>query len=664
MADSDFERIIENFKDIYKDIPLSSKRDIITTTLRNLVNPQLPDFILTNQIPLAANILRLIIEEKIIGLNFILSILVTFTQNRIGLFLIGMAFRMGANPNVYYPYQGYGNLHLLCILSLRKGELTDYYFRYIVMLLRKFGSNINYPAINLKKFDTSDLDMQYVERVAKESPDAKDMNISVQDFIREQGKLPDEDYIDFLDTIDQQMLIDFTIAYGEVELFDRLAEQEFFKEIFGRGEESNNALLSLFYNLSTAHSTAIVNQITNKIIPNINEATINSQRIPIYTAVTSCDKDMFKLLAQKGSDIKYVSITQLIANYKRYKGLDLEIYKNNFHMLLDAINIGADIDIYQFDLFTSTADYQEIEALKKAYDTPKWKKLCAVVKDDEPRQDIKQIAFELNLDYNQSETQICNKLKQISLLDKNQFLESAIKRQEDRISTELADIDNFIPGSKVPKSRCSKKSTIIKNPYAYNDSRMAFYRDPEDGEIWCFTSDTFTNLIATKINPYTGKRLPDKFIETLKAQVNILKDLGVFNFNHSIKDTLKEFFERSTINNKKTDYAYNTVVKCLSLYGLSEERFNALDEVSLGETILNEICNVKLNFFDKLTPKHRVILTSRVIYSISKTLDNPAEFYQTITRAVVGNMDETIYEDEDQKEQENRALEDYLSLLE
>lgn len=169
MADSDFERIIENFKDIYKDIPLSSKRDIITTTLRNLVNPQLPDVILTNQIPLAANILRLIIEEKIIGLNFILSILVTFTQNRVGLFLIGMAFRMGANPNVYYPYQGYGNLHLLCILSLRKGELTDYYFRYIIMLLRKFGSNINYPAINLKKFDTSDLDMQYVESSKRKS---------------------------------------------------------------------------------------------------------------------------------------------------------------------------------------------------------------------------------------------------------------------------------------------------------------------------------------------------------------------------------------------------------------------------------------------------------------------------------------------------------------
>jgi len=675
MAD-DYERILEIFKETFTDIPLDTIRSNLTSIIQKLVYEPLENNILTEKYSIASNFIKLIIEKKLIDINYLLSSLIQFTRNYVGLFLIGMVIRLGANPNVYYHYPQYGNIHILCILSLRSLEFTDPYFRHIIQLLKELGSNIDYPAINLKNYDNSDLDIGYVEQVTRESRKWRDPGFNVKEFIQEQGKLPDEELKEYLETVSDDQLINFVIASDNKNLFLKVSELEFFKENI---LVNNEAILQLFLNFSTANSLTIVNEITNKVFPNIDNLLINTQTIPIYASVISMDYGLFSLLAKKGTLIKYISITQLIAQYKDYKKKGYKLYENNFKMLLEAVNIGSDIDLYQFDLLTSvySADYKDIEAIKKAYSNPKWKKLCAVIKNDdqEARPEIKQIAFELNLDFNQNEKFICNKLKQISLMDKNQYLEAAVDRQEDRITAELSSTLDFSYEGKPARSRCSSKSMIIKNPYAYNDTRMAFYKD-EEGEIWCFTSDTFSNLIYTRKNHYTGKNLPDKFIETLKAQVNILRNLGLFLFDNTIKDTLKDYFERSTINNKKTDYSYNTVVKCLSLYGLSEEKLNSLSEISLGETILNEICDVKINFLDLLTPKHQVILTTRVIYSLSKKLKNPAEFYETIGRAIIGDVsyeDEEFNEEGDLPEQENdnygskdedESIEEYLSLLE
>ena len=639
MSDLVYEQLMDAFKEVFSDIPLEAKKEIMETIIKKLVSVPLENLAPTNQFSLASNMIKLIIEDKIINPNEILTYLVKHTENYIGLLLIGMVFRKGSNPNIYVNAGGYGNVHLLCFLSLRRNDVIDVYFRNICMLLRSLGSNINYPAFNLKQNDTSNLDINYVEKIANQIKGKDDSNMTVNDFIRAQGKLPDEEEEEYINSIEFDLLIRYSLAKSDPDLFLAIVEKDDeFKDVFLKGKNSRFYILKLFLDISTADALSIANEITDKIIPKLDKILIYSQTLPLYTAVVSSDKDLFKLLISKGSSIKYLSITALIANYKKYKDRENSIYKNNFWMLIDAINIGADIDKYQFEFFTSSAEYKEILELEKAFQTPKWKKLCSII-TEKPNQEIKQIAFELNLDYNASKEAICNKLKQISLIDKNQFIESAIKRQEDRMSAELSTVLDFPKGTLPPKARCSLKSSILNNPYAYNDTRMAFYRDPEDDEVWCFTSDTFSNLLYSKINPYTGKKLPDKFLQTIKAQTNILRELGVFNFNNNIKDTLKEYFDRSVINNKKTDFAYNTVVKCLSLYGLSEERLNSLNSFILDETILNQICDIKLTFFDMLTPKHQVILTSRILYSISKSLKNPGDFYRSISRAALGNYE-------------------------
>jgi len=255
-----------------------------------------------------------------------------------------------------------------------------------------------------------------------------------------------------------------------------------------------------------------------------------------------------------------------------------------------------------------------------------------------------------------SEEKICNKLKQISLIDKMEYFESAVKRQEERVASDVAGNEEYLGSKEISKPRCNSKTTVIKNPYAYNDARMAFYKDPKDGEIWCFTSDTFTSLISSQINPYNGNPLPIKFVETLKAQVNILKELGVFDTSINIKDALKDIYERSVINNVKTDYAYNTVIKCLSLYGVSEERFSTLKTITQEDTILRDICGVNLKHFEILSPRHRIITTARVVYSLSKNKEtDPSELYKQIAQAIVGY--------EELSPLENRDYSQYINMI-
>jgi hypothetical protein len=653
----DSDSIIENISDYFKEIttnqPLVAKKEYMENIIKSVVDVELAPDVINEIFPQVANFIKMVIDERIMNANFILLWLVKHTSNYIGLYLIGLVVRKGANPNIYFP-TGSQNLHILCALAIRE-EGVDFYFRHICMLLRTLGSNIEYPAYNLRDRDTNELDINYVQKLSGEGE--IDLAITVNDFVRNQSKIPDEDLKDYINSVEDDMLAYFTIATDEVYLFQELLNLDFFKE---RMNSDIKATIKLFFDISTASALNIANQIVTSKLSYANSE-FNNQKIPILVSVYALDEEMFNLMASKGAEIKYLSITNLIANYKKYKNKEIKLYKNASKMLLDAINIGADIDLYQFEMFTTAADYQEIDDLKKAYEVPKWKKLCAV-QSDEPRQEIKQIAFELNLNYNMTEEKICNKLKQISYLDQRQFLESAMERQQDRITAEVSQSDDYTGFRKPQKSKCSNKSMAIRNPYAYNDGRMAFYQDPDDDEIYCFTSDTFSNLIATRKNPYNGKPLPEKFIETMKAQINVLRDLGLFDFNHSMKDTLREYFDRHKISNKKTDYAYNTVVKCLSLYGLSEDKFNSLSSATLENIIINEICGVKVNFFDVLTPKHQVILTSRIVYSMSKKNQEAEQIYQEIARITIGESPENI--EQEQNDNEDDALNEYMRMLE
>ena len=166
---------------------------------------------------------------------------------------------------------------------------------------------------------------------------------------------------------------------------------------------------------------------------------------------------------------------------------------------------------------------------------------------------------------------------------------------------------------------------------------MAFYRSSDDDEVYCFTSDIFSELISSGVNPYNGEKLPINFMNTIRSQLNILAELDIYNDDTDVKDGYNEIFEKSVINNKKTEYAYNTTVTALENSGISKLRFETLSLLTQKDTILSQICNVNVDHFELLTPTHRRLTVGRVIYSLAKNkeiYDKPSELFDEIASAL------------------------------
>jgi len=641
---------------------------------------------LSNAFSVFSNYLRLIMRRKLLNPNYVMSSIIKWARpNSISLFLLGMVIREGANPNVYLNYPGKGNLHVLVWMAAVRGP-ADPMYQYMATVLRMLGSDIYRPALRFEG-DSSDVDVRVLEQAFEDTGTDDSYyyraGMNVNDYVAQNGYIFEKTVTSFLNSMSDEWLLDVLVAADDVVRFNSITSDDAKKnewKYISSVLDNPISLTRFIIDLSTASAENIVTTMDVKRYPLLAE-TINGQSIPLFAASASCDQDMFNLFIRKGSSIKYITINAIISFYKIFRGREIKLADNCFNMLNDAVKIGADIDQYQFEFFVSVADYGEIEKIRNSFQTPKWKKLCSVKKNvySDGRPELRQIAFNLNLDYSMDDEKICNKLEQIANVGVDQYFESAIRRQEERVALDVEGPTAFLSsGVGKVKSRCSAKSMVLKNPYAYNDARMAFYKDPKDGEVYCFTSDTFDSLISTRINYYNGQKLPQKFLSTIKSQLSTLKEIGVYETNENIKDSLKEVYSRSVINNKKTDLQYNTVMKVLGMYGVSQERFESLRSETLKDTILTDIAGVRLINFDVMPMVLKQRTTTRVLYSLAKN-DTPVsrldgqisddlgkDLFILIARAISGDAPNLLeyldyVENPDNYDEEgNKLPEDYM----
>lgn len=604
---------------------------------------------LSNAFSIFSNYLRLILRRKLVNPNFVMSSIIKWARpNHIGLLLLGMVIREGANPNVYLTYPEKGNLHVLAWMSVARGQ-ADTMYQYMATVLRLLGSNIYSPAVRFEG-DSSDMDVRLLEQSFEDTgtDDAYyyRAGLNVADYVAQNGYVFEKTVTSFLNSMDDEWLLDTLIATDDVARFNSVTsddatrnEWKYVTSIL----ENPVSLTRFIIDLSIASAENIAAAMDVKKYPLLSD-TINGESIPLFACTASCDRDLFNLFIRKGSSVKYSSINSIITFYKIFRNNEIKLYESCFHMLNDAVKIGADIDLYQLNFFVSAADYSDIEKIRESYQVPKWKKLCSVRKktfSTEARPELRQISFNLNLDYAMDDAKICSKLEQIAQVGTEQYYESAVRRQEERVAIETEGPTSFLPsqfgsseigeGGDIDiiesavgkiKSRCSAKSMALRNPYAYNDARLAFYKDPKNGEVYCFTSDVFNSLISTRMNPYTNEKLPQKFLATIKAQLATLKEIGVYETNQDIRDSLKDVYSRSKIDNVKTDRQYNTVIEVLTHYGVSRDRFESLRSETLKDTILKDIAGVNLTNFGLLPMVLKQRTTTRILYSLAKS-DTP-----------------------------------------
>ena len=287
----------------------------------------------------------------------------------------------------------------------------------------------------------------------------------------------------------------------------------------------------------------------------------------VYLSINGQNYDVFQHVLDKGGEMDYLSMTELICRYN-LSAKDNILRETYGRMISYAIRSGAKIDSRQLQVLSLEGTVDLVEGIRENYRNPEWKKLCKKtgVKDSFSSKRLRQIAFDLNIDFGLSTGEICDKLEKISNIDRLTYFNTSMERQKERIARTLMEAGDVREGDSLERFRCNVKASVINNPYAYNDGRVSFYTD--GGELWCFTSDLFDSLIATEINPYTNKKLPDSFLETIKSQVNILEFLGLKKSKdqRSIDESLKEVFDtKNEVSNRYSDDIYNSFVNMMAI---------------------------------------------------------------------------------------------------
>ena len=325
--------------------------------------------------------------------------------------------------------------------------------------------------------------------------------------------------------------------------------------------------------------------------------TLGNMELSVYMAINSQNVEIFKILLDKGCECNYLCMSELICRYNKASSVSDSILVRNFGEMLEyAVLTGAEIDNYQIQYLMIEGTAKLLENIRNNYAEPKWKKLCNISRTGDKTQfvtkKLRQLAFNLNLDFSMSPTQICEKLEEINNMDRMDYVKKSIERQEERLVKNLVEAGKVREGESLERIKCNFRSRVVNNPYAYNDARMAFYREESTGEIWCFTSDLFKTMIDSGKNPYNNNPLPLVFKETIKTQYNLLKilDLNHSKDSKSIEDSLKDTFEVGReISNSHSENMYVSAVNLFRLY-------TGDSEVDFREKSLNRKTLILKNF--------------------------------------------------------------------
>ena len=164
----------------------------------------------------------------------------------------------------------------------------------------------------------------------------------------------------------------------------------------------------------------------------------------VYFAIISENLEYFKIIIDKGAECDYLCITELISRHNEASQKKDKILVKIFgDMIEHAISSGSEIDNHQIQFLSLHASIELIENIRSNYREPEWKKLCSRVSPGEknqiPVKRLRQIAFDLNLDFSMSPSFICDKLGQISNMDRVQFAKDAIERQTERVERILME---------------------------------------------------------------------------------------------------------------------------------------------------------------------------------------------------------------------------------
>lgn len=362
----------------------------------------------------------------------------------------------------------------------------------------------------------------------------------------------------------------------------------------------------------------------------------------LWDAVDYINVNAFDKLLLVGQLPSYLLMTKIITTMIQFKGTGFIVAVQELQkMLLSAIAIGSQLDKDQLNLI-SMLGQDVLVAVNKEYEQPYWRKICkSNTANHQPPEVLRRLAISLNLDSTMSKNGICDAIQSLSQADPDIVKEAARRRQQLRMSSDLGYITEFIQGN-IPALVPRNKNLLQYDPFDYNDIDVAYYRD-DQGAVWYFSSDMFSSLVETGKNPYNNTIMPLSFIETLKCQMKVLKNLGIdvnegevgvyaskiaVTYGKSI-DSLQE---KDVVSEKASERAVNRFIQLASENGVSSETIKSLTKPMMMDSLKSIQFNVNLQ---PLSTAHALVVTARIIQYVNKT--NP-QLTKTYFNALKGNL--------------------------
>lgn len=339
------------------------------------------------------------------------------------------------------------------------------------------------------------------------------------------------------------------------------------------------------------HSTNILST-DPKFTGDTDLKTICTNRL-LELAMKYLNLTAFEIFLDHGITPNYVFVNKLLLSMQKYhQARDGLSYAQIREMLEAAIIRGVQLDQEQYSLLQSID--QEISAdLIKKYQKPYWQKTCKVA-DSQPSDELKLLAFSLNIDPTSSKDDICQSLSTLSKADPKALKDAAIRRQMTRISADLTSIEDFVVRPDLQKYLCRNRSLSEHNPYDYSDIDIAYYKD-EGGAVWCFTSDQFDGLKENKTNPYTNERLPDKFMIDVTLQRNMVKRLGITTTDtKTYSEAIDDLSRKDVVSDRNTIQIVKSFLSIAEVNGVDLPDLEQLDQRKMTAILRSMDCDIDL----------------------------------------------------------------------
>ena len=214
---------------------------------------------------------------------------------------------------------------------------------------------------------------------------------------------------------------------------------------------------------------------------------------------------------------------------------------------------------------------------------------------------------------------LCHQIKLITQADPDMVKQSTITRQQVRIRSDIAYINQFDNGELPPDIKCGNKSLLSANMYDFPDVDIAYYRDYQDN-LWCFTSNNFSKMLDKEVNPYTTELFPQWFLEDVGRKIDFIsKYRNMEDDPTPISVVLDNLNLPDTINNIYSDNDILRLNQILIEKGITEYKIENLS-IDDMKKILVETFQLPTNL-DNINKEHGKV--TFLVVSYQELSNNP-----------------------------------------